>query len=74
MMQSIAKIGDRLLALVVPEQRAAADECYYQIRCGGYACNPGQMDYQVKKQSRYVCRAGGPQGPWRNTNSGCCYI
>ncbi|GAA3574756.1 hypothetical protein GCM10022419_064810 [Nonomuraea rosea] len=72
MMQSIGNLGERLLALVLSEHRAAADECSTQYRCGPYACNPGMMDYKVRKQFRTVCRAAG-LGPWQNT-SRCCYI
>lgn len=70
-MRFIENIGDRLLALVVPEHRAAADECYNQTRCGPYACT-SNMDHMVRKQVRTVCRVSGTQ-PWRNTNY-CCYI
>jgi hypothetical protein len=70
-MQSIGNIGERLLALVIPEHRAAADECYTEYRCGPYACT-SYPDYKVRKQVRTVCRVSGPQ-PWRNTNY-CCYI
>ncbi|MCF6471906.1 hypothetical protein FAF44_26455 [Nonomuraea sp. MG754425] len=71
MTQTIAKLGDRLLALIVPEHHAAADECSNQYRCGPYGCT-GTMDYKVRKQVRTVCRAAGP-GAWRNTPY-CCYI
>ncbi|GAA3473636.1 hypothetical protein GCM10018965_081890 [Nonomuraea roseola] len=71
MMRSIANIGDRLLALLVPEHRAAADDCITEYRCGPYACTK-YMDYKVRKQVRRNCWKAGA-GPWRNTNY-CCYI